>query len=521
MELISFKISTDSSLLDKENHITPYISSILVKLHSELPKQRKSTLEKLLKYVNKFPKVPIFKNYLTSYYAINNDEEKARQCNLWLLKEHPNYLFGKINYAFTLIEQENFKEAKKLLGANLLLNELYPEREEFHLDEVMSYFGVTIKYLFAVEKVEEAKVRLAILEEIDFEHPKYLDAKKIEMQYLWKKAAERREKERSLMKTVPELDRISALQTEKTPIFNFEAEIKQLYELSVGSISERQLILFGLLNKAKFTDDLITVLQDSIHRFEYFKKNIDNDYFIECDFPTHALLLLTHIKSEKAIPILLEVLKQNNDYIDFWFGDSLFAMMKTTLFYSNKNNEEDLLSFIKEPNINAYSKNIVSETLLQILYFKSNSNRQELLSYCENILDYIIENKENENILDTEFIGLFISDLVEHRTLELLPKIKKLFDLEIVGYWICGDYESVLKDISNDVNIDEPKSYSNFIEVYTGFKKNWNVTEDNHGFFDDKNDYFDEPYISQKKIGRNEPCPCGSGKKYKKCCINN
>jgi len=21
-----------------------------------------------------------------------------------------------------------------------------------------------------------------------------------------------------------------------------------------------------------------------------------------------------------------------------------------------------------------------------------------------------------------------------------------------------------------------------------------------------------------KKIGRNDPCPCGSGKKYKKCC---
>ena len=22
------------------------------------------------------------------------------------------------------------------------------------------------------------------------------------------------------------------------------------------------------------------------------------------------------------------------------------------------------------------------------------------------------------------------------------------------------------------------------------------------------------------KIGRNDPCPCGSGKKYKKCCLN-
>ncbi|HQQ89941.1 MAG TPA: SEC-C metal-binding domain-containing protein, partial [Oscillospiraceae bacterium] len=24
--------------------------------------------------------------------------------------------------------------------------------------------------------------------------------------------------------------------------------------------------------------------------------------------------------------------------------------------------------------------------------------------------------------------------------------------------------------------------------------------------------------IKKKKIGRNDPCPCGSGKKYKNCC---
>ena len=26
------------------------------------------------------------------------------------------------------------------------------------------------------------------------------------------------------------------------------------------------------------------------------------------------------------------------------------------------------------------------------------------------------------------------------------------------------------------------------------------------------------PKLQTFKIGRNEPCPCGSGKKYKKCC---
>lgn len=30
-----------------------------------------------------------------------------------------------------------------------------------------------------------------------------------------------------------------------------------------------------------------------------------------------------------------------------------------------------------------------------------------------------------------------------------------------------------------------------------------------------------EPYVRQEpKIGRNDPCPCGSGKKYKKCCLD-
>ena len=24
--------------------------------------------------------------------------------------------------------------------------------------------------------------------------------------------------------------------------------------------------------------------------------------------------------------------------------------------------------------------------------------------------------------------------------------------------------------------------------------------------------------VAEKKVGRNEPCPCGSGKKHKKCC---
>jgi hypothetical protein len=33
--------------------------------------------------------------------------------------------------------------------------------------------------------------------------------------------------------------------------------------------------------------------------------------------------------------------------------------------------------------------------------------------------------------------------------------------------------------------------------------------------------YGDKPYTAPPKVGRNDPCPCGSGKKYKKCCGKN
>ena len=28
-----------------------------------------------------------------------------------------------------------------------------------------------------------------------------------------------------------------------------------------------------------------------------------------------------------------------------------------------------------------------------------------------------------------------------------------------------------------------------------------------------------KPMVKKEKVGRNDPCPCGSGKKYKNCCL--
>ena len=45
-----------------------------------------------------------------------------------------------------------------------------------------------------------------------------------------------------------------------------------------------------------------------------------------------------------------------------------------------------------------------------------------------------------------------------------------------------------------------------------------NLNDDGgEGFGDFPTGTFTSPF---KQIGRNDPCPCGSGKKYKKCCLH-
>ena len=57
--------------------------------------------------------------------------------------------------------------------------------------------------------------------------------------------------------------------------------------------------------------------------------------------------------------------------------------------------------------------------------------------------------------------------------------------------------------------------------------KNFSNREEHDKFIEDKSVFKERDIKSpannssfrDKKIGRNEPCPCGSGKKYKKCCL--
>lgn len=84
------------------------------------------------------------------------------------------------------------------------------------------------------------------------------------------------------------------------------------------------------------------------------------------------------------------------------------------------------------------------------------------------------------------------------------------------------DMEALEEDTAITLNYDKEKLYYNMVAA----KATWlyelpqwekHLTEEKRKelYKSQKNS---KTVVNENKVGRNEPCPCGSGKKYKKCC---
>ena len=98
MEL-NYNITTDPNLLDIQNAITPELSRKLEQFHKLALKGKRSSVQKLVNAIERYPNNPQLKNYLSVLYGQLNDTKKMHETNKWIIAEHPNYLFGKLNLA--------------------------------------------------------------------------------------------------------------------------------------------------------------------------------------------------------------------------------------------------------------------------------------------------------------------------------------------------------------------------------------------------------------------------------------
>ena len=87
------------------------------------------------------------------------------------------------------------------------------------------------------------------------------------------------------------------------------------------------------------------------------------------------------------------------------------------------------------------------------------------------------------------------------------------------------EVEEMTEDSEFELDIDLEKLYFNMLDAKADYL--YTLPEWDAILSEEKRAEITKSYrrsktiVKEPKIGRNDPCPCGSGKKYKKCCGKN
>jgi len=540
-KIFNYEVTTDPKFLVERDGVTPELLKIQESLYFEVKDKNmdEKTIRKILKLIEKYPDNPQLKNYLAVAYNNIGNYEKVLETNHWLLKEHPDYLFGKLNLAGEYYAKGEFEKIPEILGPHMEIQGLYPHRKKFHVTEVMSFYKIAILYFISIGNLEAARGRLEIMQKMDPDHPDTefaaIHLLKAEIKEGYDKL---KEEEKTKIHVTPLADR-PPKQITTPPVFENEI-IYLLYENGLYIDPE---LLNDILNlpRQRVIADLEKILDDLLRRYEFFRKDVEEHGWEEelMSFPLHAMMLLGELRARESLPKILDVLSQDGEFLRFWFGDHLTETLWEPLYHIGNQQLDILKQFMKKPGVNTYAKTFVARAVSQIAHHQPERD-EEVMKWFADVFEFFGNSQPEDNVIDSDAIGLLIWNVTDMGYKTLLPQIKRLYDKGYVTLSIPGEYQDIEKDIVKKNKYSDRKDLMNIQDRYKNITNTWGGYKEDNEFYDDEfddedeelydddypgyNDYEDlpvtEPVRTGPKIGRNDPCPCGSGKKYKKCCMN-
>ena len=230
--------------------------------------------------------------------------------------------------------------------------------------------------------------------------------------------------------------------------------------------------------------------------------------FTACDF------LLTELKAEDSLPVVLDVLKQDDEFLEFWFEDFLTETIWECLYVLGRRKLDVLKSFMMEPDHYCFARSEISTAVSQIALHEP-ERRAEIIHWFKELLEFLISEKKNDRIIDTDLNGSIAIDLLDMNATELEPLIVELYQNNLASEFHAGNLNEVLRELHRHPIRSHKRELPSMYSRYEKIIDKWDYNNN------DPDEFYVEP---QKpivnvfpKIGRNDPCHCGSGLKYKKC----
>ncbi len=238
----------------------------------------------------------------------------------------------------------------------------------------------------------------------------------------------------------------------------------------------------------------------------------ENDYFAHI----YAAYLLAQFRVKEVYPILVDILSLPGDLPYSLFGDSILEAGSRMLASVCGSDTSLIKALTENEKADEYMRSQAIEALA-ILALQGVLEREEVLAYYRKLI------QETSTRNNPMLLASLVHALCDIYPEEMYADIKKCYEEDLVDESVinmedvddvmkCGkDY--VLEGSRNDTHLQFIEDTIAELEWWVCFdesyRKRINARRDFNSI---------QTAIKSPKIGRNDPCPCGSGKKYKKCC---
>ncbi|GAA3961482.1 YecA family protein [Hymenobacter antarcticus] len=283
--------------------------------------------------------------------------------------------------------------------------------------------------------------------------------------------------------------------------------------------------------------ELLKIISDTMDSFLYedFKSDdwLDNYHFF------HALYLLHDLQAPEAFDVYLSILRLDSPTIEFWFGDDLFEDVPNLLARAGQTRLPELLAMLEDEEMLLQYRLVASEAIARLAR-QQPELRPAISAFLQRFLRHIITHADQAAQLfptDTgshgyaleNFLGSMLYDVQEPGLRELEPEVRELHHLGLVDERMAGGAGKINFDRARplwpnpaDIFIryqqqrDNPDNYSSSQPDAAAIALRRAQQEVKNAAYWRAIAAPPRPVLA--KIGRNDPCPCGSGQKYKKCC---
>lgn len=247
-----------------------------------------------------------------------------------------------------------------------------------------------------------------------------------------------------------------------------------------------------LANEIASRDDAFYYLERILQDEKYWHQGGPGDAWT----PYHAIHLLPLIKTKDALELLLDTMRDESDALGHWITESTPTLLATF----GQIAIERLKEYILDETLDIYVRGS-GATALNLIAHQYPDRKDDIISFISNLL---------ENTNDHTFAAFLIDELLSFKDPNLLPQVRKAFEDGRIDTEVISRY-----DIDWVFNLpEEEQSYSKFMkDPLEHFSK------ENINYLKTISYPESKTPKNEQKIGRNDPCPCGSGKKYKKCCM--